>query len=527
MSTASPALHPNHDASGPAREGVGPTDLADIAAGLQESLRPYLAGESTGPVTDERRDGWLAEFRRRGTERLAGDLDANLAELTQAFAVVGRDPRVDRTLVQDAEDMLADLRALREEIGRTDPYRSAKIEEACWILVQQFYCDAITCAQRLTGVRRRPLPRDAQGALRRRDVMGITGPSRRQAALNATEVAVPNPLEARVVRNFGPTLAHMLWHQCIPWGELRWHDFERTTRGWLSPNGLSRLRGQRRRVVRVAGREHLNDNRLLIDPRTGRTPHHLVIAASHRLGFMDFPFFAEVLKDIPHFVWANNSFYTPGMARKLARSRSAIPVRGSGRTPFNEAIDLSIRNFEELGLPLFIMSDGATKNMAYGQYLRVKRGIRVLVDECARRGRKTGRRTFVVPMTFDDPFAYLLGFDDEIRVNLHPPIEIREPTSPDAFTSVFDEARFNGGDPLLNQLEALYLAHTLQARHGFFPIRVLAALADWRAAPPRGLRGRLRRRFNMSVYDLCRLNAAQWRKSQVPPSIAGRTEPRP
>ena len=49
-------------------------------------------------------------------------------------------------------------------------------------------------------------------------------------------------------------------HEFVPWGELRWHEFEKTCLGWLSPEGLSRLRGERRNIVRVSGAEHLTGN---------------------------------------------------------------------------------------------------------------------------------------------------------------------------------------------------------------------------------------------------------------------------
>lgn len=490
---------------------AGSTDLADLTATLRASLAEYLAGRAPVPAPDAAREAALAELRTRGQDRLLNDLDFNLAELERLYAEVAHTRELHDVDLPVERDLLRRLAELRDQARASDPYASAGIEEQCWILVQQFHCDAIDCAQRLlereAGGTPPPGNYDADGHVARSDVMGITARTRRQALMNAVEVAVPNPLESRFTRTFLPTLLHMLWHQFVPWGDLWWHDFERTTLGWLKEDGFSRLRHERRQVVRVVGTEHLQGNRELFDGRTGKTRHNVVIAASHRLGFMDFPFFAEVLRDVPHIVWANNSFYTPGMARKLARSRSAIPVRGVGRMPFNEAIDLTIRVFTEDGLPLFIMSDGATKNMPYGHYLRVKRGVRVLVDECVRRHSRSGRRTFVVPMSFDDPFAYLLGIEDEITVRVHPPMEITTPTSPAAHTSLFDEAAFNGGDPLINQLEALYFVHSLQARVGLWTPQVIPAARAWRAERLRGVRGWLRRRWNMTVYDLCRLTA--------------------
>jgi len=514
----------------------GHSDLTDVAQTLRAALADYLAGRAGGCQQSAGRDAALAVLRERGRQRVLCDLDANLVSLRHLYAAVAEANDLHDYDLPVERDLLDRLLRLRDETRCTDPYGAGAVEESCWILVQQFYCDAVDCAHRLLAREQGHIPPagkyDEAGRVRRFAVMGISARSRLQAALNAIEVAVPNPIEMRLSRTMLPTLLHMMRHQLIPWGELRWHEFERTTLSWLAPQGFARLRGMidaraagRRQAnpvecrVRVLGREYLQDNAELFDAGSGRMRHNVVIAASHRLGFLDFPLFAEALRGVPHMVWANNAFYTPGMARKLARSRTAIPIRGVGRMAFRDAIDLTIRVMSEDGLPLFLMSDGATKNLLYGQYLRVKRGVRVLVDECARRSRGTSRRTFVVPMTFDDPIAYLLGWENEIRVGLHPPIEITEPTSSDAHTSLFDESRINGGDPLLNQLEAIYFVHSLQARIGLNGPDVVAAARVWLHERHPGMRGWLRRRWNMSVLDLCRIGAVRARElgSQIAP----------
>lgn len=502
---------------------AGHTDLADLTAVLRASLVDYLSGRTCTPHADAARDAALAELRVRGQDRVLRDLDDNLADIEALYGQVRAELELHDVDLPIERDLIQRLHLLRATIAATDPYGAGDVEEQCWMHVQQFYYDAIDAAQRLIDRRAGRIPTpgqyDEDGHVRRYDIRGISARSRWQAGLNVAEVAVPNPFEARVLPTFAPTLAHMLWHQFVPWGTLWWHDFERTTLGWLKKNHLARLRydSSRQAVVRTIGREHLHGNTEIFDAVARRVRHNVILAASHRLGFMDFPFFAEVLRDVPHIVWANNSFYTPGMARKLARSRSAIPVRGHGRLAFRDAIDLTIRVFAEDGLPLFIMADGATKNMLYGQYLRVKRGIRVLVDECVRRRGDGDRGTFILPITFDDPFAYLLDFEDEIRVNIHPPIEITMPTSPQAHTSVFDESAHNGGDALLNHLEALYFVNSVQARVGLIAPRVVPGVERWYALSRGGrrgggLRGWLRRRANMSVYDLARMSAAIWRE---------------
>ena len=119
------------------------------------------------------------------------------------------------------------------------------------------------------------------------------------------------------------------------------------------------------------------------------------------------------------------------------------------------------------------------------------------------RPRSKGRRTFVIPITYDDPLGYLMGYDDLVTTKLHPPLEIVEPTTEERYTSVFDDSAFNGGDPLLNHLEGLFVANCMMSRHGLRVPDVIDTVTRrhlMRRTP--GVRGWLRSRLRASTFDL-------------------------
>lgn len=486
------------------------TDVSDLAAVCRESLAEYEAGRQSSPVRHPAREAALAEYRRRLTERIQGDLAFNISRLEAAAEEIGRATGRscrDEPLIADLFRRLA---AGQKFLVETDPYTSSSVEEKCWIALQQFYCDALDLAERLRELRlvqRRRWPRPlSDGAFRRHNLLGIESYRRVQTMMHGAEVAIPNVFEMRFRRTLWRTIRFMLRHQLWPWGDLHWADFEATTLPWLEDEGLGRLAGRSQTRVRFLGREYLEDNAELFDPVTRRARHNVMIAGSHRAGFLDFPLFTEMLRRVPHAVWANNAFYTPGMAKKLARERTTIPIRGEGRMPMNQALNLTISVLRDDGRALFLMADGSQPNLMYRHQVRIKRGIRVLVDECIRQAAGTGRRTYVVPMTYDDPPAYLCGLDEEIVVRAHPPLLITEPTTSERYRSVFDENATNGGDPLLNHLEALYFVHSAQPRHGLRTPDVLGAV-EHRLNSSTAFRRWLRARFNTTVHELSTYSA--------------------
>lgn len=486
------------------------TDVDDLVNTLRAGLADYRAGATREVRGAAERAEAIATYRDRLVSQIRHDLAytvERIEDLANGATAEGEgDPR-NRPLIRDGFHRIA---AGRRYLLETDMYESGATEEQYWIAIQQFYCDALDLTERLydlrEGRRRRfePAPR-SDGTFRRFNFLGLEAYGFVQTLLSAMEVAVPNTFEMRFFRTLWPTIAQMLWHQVIPWGELRWCDFERTTLGWLKDDGLARLRGERQCRVRFEGVEAFERNGELFDPATGAARHNVIVAASHRIGFLDFPLWGGALRNTPHAIWLNNSFYTPGMARKLARQRTTIAIRGQGKTSMKEALDTSARILAEDRLPILIIADGSQPNMMYGYQVRVKRGVRVLADECIRQSKKSGRRTFVVPLTFDDPMGYLCGLDDEIVTTLHPPIEVVSPSTDEPYRSVFDESAVNGGDALLCELEAIFLTNSLQARHSLHTPEVVAAVEQARRSRRRwGPRAFLRSLFNTSVFELSR-----------------------
>ena len=486
------------------------TRVEMLAQTLRDSVADYLSGGTAKPCSDPERDAALAESRRLLRTQIEHDLVFNRARLgsfaEEVAQRVGNDSRVHPVVA----DGLRRLESAETFLRETDPYASSQVEEQYWITLQQFYCDALDLAERLVramnSLRRRfePAPR-SDGTFKRYNFLGIEAYNPLQAAANAAEVAVPNVTEMRFWSTMAPTLFFMLKQELKPWAKLRWADFERTCRGWLSRSGFSKLRGGTGGEIIFRGREVFEDNDELVDSATGQTRHNLIVAASHRAGFLDFPLFAEIFRRTKHGVWTNNAFYTPAMARKMAASGTVIPVRGQGKPRMKDILDASVKMLAIDRMPLFLLADGSQPNMMYGYQVSVKRGLRLLVDETIRQSQGTGRKTYVIPMTFDDPLGYLLGLDDRLVVTAHRPLEIDEPSSAEPYRSAFDEAAINGGDDLLNHLEALYFVNSMQPRHGLRTPDVLAAVRrKCRSDGRRGLRAWLRGKLNTSVYDLSR-----------------------
>ena len=455
------------------------TSLTSLCARLRATLAPYLDGTAPTPIASERRDALLVEARSAYDRQLRHDLDYNIFTLSRYASSVSNRIQRDVRRIPVIGDLLRRLEQSRRFLRVTDAWSGSRVEEACWLATQQFYCDGLELADRLIdvdhgrSVRHWPRP-DAFGDLRRRNLLGITAYSWPTAAGRAVDVLAPNFWQMRFFTTLFPTIWRVLYHMAVPWGGASWAQFERSTLGWLGRDGFRRLRGGGQRGdIRFYGARRVIDDPQLFDRRTNRLRHNVIFCGSHRTGFLDFPFFAHLLRDVPHAVWANNSFYGPGMARKLARDPATICVRGQGKLPIFDAIDRTIDVMKRHGLALFIIADGSQPNMMYGNQVRIKRGIRLLADESVRQCAASGRRTFVVPMSFDDPLGYLCGLDDGVDVTMHRPIEIVSPSTDQSRSSRFDEAVINGGDCLLNQLEALFMCHSLAARHGFDTPRVL------------------------------------------------------
>jgi len=491
------------------------TRLDQLCDSLRNELEPYLSGQTAQPIHSPRRDALLADARAMFDQQLRHDLDFTIHDLSTFAGAVTKNIGFDARRVPVIADLFRRLEESRRFLRVTDAMSSSKVEEQCWLATQQFYYDALELADRLIHVDRgrsiRNWPRcDAYGEIPRRNLLGVTAYSWPRVIHRGLENCVPNFLRMRFFATMFPTLWQVAYHILIPFGDATFSDIERSTLGWLGRDGFAKLRGNgSTEDVIFNGRERITENGALFDAQTRRIRANVVICGSHRTGFLDIPLFVKILDGVPHAVWANNSFYGPGLARKLTRDPGTICVRGEGKQRVFDAIDDTIDVMTRFGMGLFIMADGSQPNMMYGNQVRMKRGLRLLVDESARRRKSTGRRTFVVPMSFDDPLSYVLGLDSRIEITAHHPIEIVTPSSNQPRTSDFDNDAINGGDDLLNQLEALFMCHSMMARHGMRTPAVLkTALAHSRVADasPQGgdVRQFIHRRGPTTLYDLSR-----------------------
>lgn len=510
LSTKRQQSQPHADACMPRQ-----TSLHQICSELQETLAPYLDGRTTTPIASERRDRLLAQARSAFSAQLYHDLDFTIHDLSRLATAVTESYGRDVRRIPVVADLFRRLEHLRRFLRVTDYLTSSQVEEQCWLATQQFFCDALELADRLLhlqqngSTRRWPLP-NRFGEIRRRNLMGITAYDWPTVLGRGAEGLAPNFWRMRFFSTLFPTLWRVLYHIAIPWGDTSWDEFERSTLTWLGRDGFVALRGHGSPDdIVFRGLERLASNPELMDLRTGRLRHNVVVCGSHRIGFLDFPFFTKALLDVPHAVWANNSFYGPGMARKLKRDPRTICIRGEGKLPIFEAIDQTIDVMKNQGVALFMMADGSQPNMMYCNQMRVKRGVRLFVDESVRRRGEHGRRTFVAPLTMDDPISYLCGADDRLVVTMHEPIEITTPSTPKPRTSHFDPDAINGGDDLLNHLEALYMCNNKLARRGFEtpPVVEAARLHQKKAMTTTLFGNRLRtyleRRGPTRLFELC------------------------
>ena len=133
----------------------------------------------------------------------------------------------------------------------------------------------------------------------------------------------------------------------------------------------------------------------------------------------------------------------------------------------------------------------------------VKRGIRQIVDYTKEAAAGSKRKTFLIPMSFDDPATFLMGLDARIRITFHTPICL---TDIAAAPRKRRRQAINHGDPLVNYLEAFFLCNTGQVRHGWRTPRVIETVCTvtQQLEGDRTLRGWLRKKCHASMFDLCR-----------------------
>ena len=178
-----------------------------------------------------------------------------------------------------------------------------------------------------------------------------------------------------------------------------------------------------------------------------------------------------------------------------------VIVGSMGRQRMAAVLDKSADLMMHTRIPVAIVVDGGGAYLPYGQQMHLKRGIRVLVDHMNAVTQGSKRRTYIVPLSFDDPNSLIAGLDSRVRLTFHRPI-----CTDDIAPSRADRQAILRGDPLLVYLEAFFLANTGQVRHGWHTPNVVDTVRQFDRRPRSGstIRGWLRRQFHASMFDLCR-----------------------
>jgi hypothetical protein len=383
-----------------------------------------------------------------------------------------------------------------------DPFADAGSQAEVWFAQHQFFLDGLWLADKLRrdgrpgriGRWRRPA--------RRYWRLDYDSPGLVQGLISILEVALPRLLEVRASRTYLPTLWFILSHHLMPFKHFRFNDFMESTRGWVANGGFGELCGAPANVVHWHGAEHTRNSELF-DLRTGRTRHNIILACCHRLGFLDAPLIYEPLRGIRLGVWADTAQYGPGVARKMTRDRFSVVVRGKDSPSFKQSIKHTAELLVEARVPVLIMVDGGQPPMFYGQQVSVKPGFRLAARAAARASAGTGRRTYIVPISLNDPVGLVQGRQRQIDVRYHPPIlfESVQHLRPSAGVDRCEQV--NDGDPLRNHLETLFLLETAHATWGLPRPRIVTATKHrWQE----GIRHErsCKRPFHASLADLAR-----------------------
>ncbi len=450
---------------------------------------------------DEQRDGFLADYRVQFREQVLHDVAFNLQRL-HAWA-----QRLDSGCAALADggirDGFARLARHRSSLTEHDAWGTNRAELACWNAFHQFYCDAISLGERLLRFEQGKAVVRRQAALPRRlELPAVSSPSVPQTLVNIAEQGVPNFIHLRPLRSLAPVLAYVASHVVCPWPAFEWRPFLRHAGYLVTSGGFAGWATGREGRIECRGAEEVFENPELFDPINQRTKHNIILAFSHRHSLLDLSIIATVLGGIRHGVWASEEFF-PGSAR---RDSKMIVVRPGRRTDMPQVLARSADLAVEQRLPILLAVDGGTPYMPYGQQMRVKRGVRLLVDRLHEYSRDSARKTYIVPFSLCDTVSYLRGMNPTVRVTFHKPIcsdDIAPPTLPG------NPGLLNWGDPLLTYLETLFLVNTGQMQHGWRTPRVVETVrrvADQRRGG--GVRDWIRGCFQASLHDLSRDQSA-------------------
>ncbi len=465
---------------------------------LVERLKTTVRGDGTIIVEpDLERDRLLADYRRQFTEQVVHDLSYNLQHLwTWAKEIGSSQARVPAVLRDGRiQDGIRRLNKLRQFAMSNDGWSGNRLERECGTCVQQFYFDALALADRLLDLELGRTLRRRRS--RRLEISGAASSRPAQALANVVDLVIPGMPGMRPLRALLPAVTYHATRLALPWAPCRYADWLTKVRRISNSGALGSIGSPGRDVVERHGIDDFCRDRFFFDQATGKTRQNIILAFSHRHSLYDHIVIAESLGALDHAVWGNGQYFP----RSAARDRRFVLVYPSQKKSLDGALAKSAELVLHQRVPLLIAVDGGIPYLCYGQQMRVKRGIRLLIDYL--KAADSSRRTYIVPVSFDDTASFIRGLDPCIRVTAHPPIcvdDIAQPQSPP------DRERVNWGDPLLTYLECLFLTNTGQIRHGWHTPPVIETVRRVRREirNHRSLRNSLRGLFHASLYDLSR-----------------------
>jgi hypothetical protein len=274
-----------------------------------------------------------------------------------------------------------------------------------------------------------------------------------------------------------------------------------TTLGWIRRGGFNGVGGVEGPAVRFRGLQHTRTG-LLFDRARDRTHHNVLGVSSHRFGVLDIPLIWRAFRGIRSGIWADSTFYGPGAQPKMERDPYAIVVRGERSASMGKSIKDSVHLMMEREVPVFVMAAGGQPPLFSGQQMAMKGGFALAARAAVRAAAGTGRRTYVLPITVNDAAGFLQGLQNWVEVRIHTPVLVDSARRPKPAPDPEGGPLLNGGDPLVNYLEALFLLETSQAVCGLPRPRVVGAVR-WRLRNM-GREPWPKRFFDTSLADMAR-----------------------
>jgi hypothetical protein len=465
---------------------------------LVKKISTFLESQVDTAQDDVQRDKLLLDYRHLFRTQISHDLRYNLQQLEKAVRNSSGHPIY--------QDSLERLQGFEQELSQS----SKSIE--LWHLCQRFYTNALALAEYLyaTKPHRFNMPQLSRDGSFKRSQLGYGTYRHHQGLVDWLETLVPNQFTQNYLPHYRKNVAFWVHHYLWPWSTFRHRDFMDSLMPWV--RGIEHIRQQPSEGIHFSNALSEDDRRRLFSS-DWRTHHNTIFVASHRLGFLDLALIARLLEDILHGIWINADNYGTRLVKKMMHNQDSIFIRG-GNAKVKYALKQSVKLLTE-GRPILIVGDGLQSSLLYGQQNTVEKGVRLLADESVRQMQAIGsaRKTLVIPITLSDPVGFILNQSDKLIVHMHRPLEISEPSCSERDRSYFDEAKYNGGDALLNHLEALFLVHTNHLYTGWHTPDVLSAVTHkHQQKRPLGIRSFLYANANTSLFELSRYQQSSARE---------------